>query len=228
MTRSGPQPQKDANTVGVLLAWDDLPVRALEDVLRLWPEPDLAGTVDKDEVLLLAAVIPQAAWAELRFGNELGQTWDRVDPSRLGAYQWMSAQMAARTGCAPGRAPVWLWARAGAKTLIDEITWDPADSVLLTVAIPSGRVALSSHEGWHYVLNKSWCPAPTPDGPAEQVGSWPELLSFEDLPAQAQLRVETSWRWVLVPELWSPSTPVQAVTSWVSAAEVVSASRFRL
>ena len=220
--------REDVNSVGVLAAWEDLPVRPLADVLRLWPEPDLSGVPDADEILLLATVQPRTVWDELRFGNQLTQTWDRVDPDRMTAYRWMSAQMTARTGCPPGSAPLWLWARANTQTLMDDISWDPSDSVLLTVAIPAGRLVLSSHEGWHYVLNRAWCPAPNLDVPGRRSRTWPELLTFEDLPVSEQQRVETSWGWTLVPELWSPAAPVQAVTSLVSAPDVVSASRFAL
>lgn len=235
----GATPRLDTSE-SVLPTWQDLSRISAAQVPGVWSNDP--QDLDAEQVLL-ATVQPRSAYARLRSTGRLGGDWAAVPPDFAAAYAWMQARLSAHTRTPLTAPPVWTWFSAPAQTLLADLVGhaeraEPA--ALLTVTVSPARFLLSAHEGWHHALNGTWCPVPTvadntPGHEQADRDTYAAFLaaadaqmgrsdwSLDDLPCDLRRRVETSWRWCLVPSLY-PHSAVQAAVAEIRAAEVVAAA----
>lgn len=236
-------PSRDASTPPRPLAICD-PIQA---VSRLWGEPRPSPTTHaspshtgEDDRLLVVTIQPCHAFDEaLLSGSLLGAPWDAVPEEMTHAYAWMCARLAERTPRRPlSRAPLWAWASISPQRLIASLTEGAAREpvCLVRAAVPRRTAILSAFDAWHHALNRTWCPAPSPTRNNEEEPAYVRFLadadqvmgrsdwSMEDLPDDLRVRVEASWRWALVPDLY-PEQPVQAAMASLDFADILGVIR---
>lgn len=219
-----------APPAAVLPTWEQVPLRSPRALVAVWDNP---AQEFHDGCLSLVTVQPRAAYESLAETGSLTGDWAAVANDLRPAYRFMVEQMAVRGGSRVDQPPVWLWARVPIETLRRDLVARRGEgAVLVRVSVPHERVVVSTHEGWHRVLNRQWCPAPgQPDRAYARFLDEVDALfghtrwTFEELPARLRVKVEASWRWCLVPELFGPAAAVQAVVPRVEAADVVSVVR---
>lgn len=219
--------------VASLPPWDSLPVRSLDRVVGLWPDPK--QDLDGDSLLIVTVQSREAYETSLWMGQRLEQSWARVDPDMAPAYRWMAHRMTERGISTDQNAPLWAWVRLPASRLAEELAQvEPGDSVVLVAEVPAVRCLLSVHDQWHHVMNRSWCPAPGGKQDAydtfeaevsERLGT--PLWWFEHLPTDLRRKVETSWKWSEVLSLYPADSAIQVALPWLHSHEVVAAARIQ-
>lgn len=220
-------PSRDASTPPSPFATCD-PSQA---VSRLWGEPRPSPTTHaspthacEDDRLLVVTIQPRHTFDEaLPSGSLLGAPWEAVPEEMTHAYTWMCERLAERTPRRPlSRAPLWAWASISPQRLVASLTEAAAREpvCLVRAAVPRRTAILSAFDAWHHALNHTWCPAPSPDLDSGSEPAYVRFLadadqvmgrsdwSVDDLPDALRVRVEASWRWALVPDLY-PDQPVQ-------------------
>ena len=221
---------------GALRPYKALPIADLPRIHRLWPDSNGGGIdLSGDHSRVLGVTVQTREWyEELAAEGTVKASFDMVPDFFTEAYQWMSEKMGDRLPS--GDAPTWWWVSVSPVVLRHELAkFADRTSVMVVAALPVEDVLLSVHEGWHAVLNRTWCSTGS-EGAAEdaeydrfleaaEIETGTSLWTWEDLPEALRTRVEVSWMKCLIPHLWGSDAVVQGVTPSVSASDVLSAVR---
>lgn len=108
---------------------------------------------------------PEVA-AQLARGSNYSAAWARVEPSWIGAYELMTAEMTARGIDCQGAPPAWAWpgwaspkqALYTADLLLGLDQWAHG-VVILRLAVPDDQILCTSYHAWNDFLNPERQPA---------------------------------------------------------------------